>query len=267
MLVDPAELDLPPCRTGNKTRHLTKTQRHNTPKYGLLFSAAAHCLPCVRYWHEIQQAPLDSASDNHPEWDVRCYAEWTKAKEGDERFKQEVLDYLDGLNPETETESESQPPPLEYKFTGAPPPPQWPPLTWQTTTWPPCYNCRDHMSPKNGLFYACRKGCVGCVRFWHETVKVPLDSVDDDNPEWNVRKWAEWSANPGKKAVLQYLDQQLDLNQQDGHARPLRAIDWVNQPVESPSVACDTNDGTVIAGAASSASSQSEKMMFNDADL
>ena len=80
---------LPECPTGNKKRHRGK-KTHDTPKYGLLFAASAGCLPCVRYWHEIEGVPLDSASDNHPDWDVRSYAEYHN-NEG----AQDVLEYLD----------------------------------------------------------------------------------------------------------------------------------------------------------------------------
>ena len=77
------------CRTGHKKRHRGE-KSHDTPKYGLLFAAKAGCLPCVRYWHETQGVPLDSTSDNHPDWDVRSYAE-----HADNENAQDVLHYLD----------------------------------------------------------------------------------------------------------------------------------------------------------------------------
>ena len=87
-----AELDLPPCHTGHPRRHCGEKEGHDTPKYGLLFAAAAGCLPCVRYWHEKEGIPLDSTSDNHRNWDVRSYADWHK-NDSDRHW--EVSDYLD----------------------------------------------------------------------------------------------------------------------------------------------------------------------------
>ena len=68
--------DAIPQRCDHRTQHRGRG-RHNTPKYGLLFSASAGCLQHVRYWHEEQGVPLDAASDNHADWDVLSYAEWS----------------------------------------------------------------------------------------------------------------------------------------------------------------------------------------------
>ena len=58
-------------------RHRKRKGSHSTPKYGLLFAASDGCLPCVRYWHEEQGVSLLSTSDNHADWDVRSYAQYS----------------------------------------------------------------------------------------------------------------------------------------------------------------------------------------------
>ena len=72
-------------RCEDPRRHQTK--KHATPKYGLLFSAAAGCLDCVRYWHEEMGVSLDVTSDNHSDWDTRYYASYYG--------KAEIVAYID----------------------------------------------------------------------------------------------------------------------------------------------------------------------------
>ena len=79
------------CPSCDALRHRKEKGSHSTPKYGLLFSANAGCLPCVRYWVEREGVSLDSASDNHSDWDVRSYAlQCTNEVE-----RTDVLRYLD----------------------------------------------------------------------------------------------------------------------------------------------------------------------------
>ena len=84
-LPPPPPFQFKPCQ--DPLRHQAKNGSHATPKYGLLFSAAAGCLDCVRYWHEEMGVSLDVTSDNHSDWDTRYYAS--------HNGKSEIVAYID----------------------------------------------------------------------------------------------------------------------------------------------------------------------------
>ena len=68
-----------------------KDGSHSRPEYGLLFSASAGCLSCVRFWVERECMSLALTSDHHIDRGVRSCAEWCKDSGG----KRKVFEYLD----------------------------------------------------------------------------------------------------------------------------------------------------------------------------
>ena len=141
-VVPPPEPQYYTCLKKDPLRHRKKKGSHATPKYGLLFSASAGCLPCVRYWHEVEGVSLASASDNHDDWDVRSYA----STEG----HAEVVAYVDER---TGGQPEALLPLTEEVYPASSPPKCTGP---SSHTWSSEYPIM--------LAAAARDGCVECCR-------------------------------------------------------------------------------------------------------
>ena len=115
-LPPPPPFQFKPCL--DPLRHQAKNVSHATPKYGLLFSAAAGCLDCVQYWHEEMGVSLEETSDNHPDWDTRYYASY--------HGKAEIVAYIDSkmLTRATINNLTQQAQPMQQAQQA-----QWPPQT------------------------------------------------------------------------------------------------------------------------------------------
>ena len=149
--------DAIPQRCDHKTQHRGRG-RHSTPKYGLLFSASAGCLQHVRYWHEEQGVPLDAASDNHADWDVLSYAEWS-TELGAEEVKRYIQQRLSVSGASAVDPRSAMPAPVPQAEDN---------VDSSTGPLPPCPGITTHgdvTDPVGMLVGAAESGCMRCTSF------------------------------------------------------------------------------------------------------
>ena len=62
-----------------------------------------------------------------------------------------------------------------------------------------------HDTPKYGLLFAARAGCLQCVKYWVEDMNVDVFSASDHHGNCGAEYYAESGGSAGQASVLQYL--------------------------------------------------------------